>query len=120
MIALFGGSTGLEHLLSHQLLWTTATSSWGWSGTAQYISALTEPQVYGTNVWSIDGYQTGEAWKWLELFKKFSFMEVLGQIWFWLRSIRSATGACGAGDSGRAYHYFASNSSGVVGLIVFK
>lgn len=120
MIALFGGSTGLEHLLSHQLLWTTATSSWGWSGTAQYISALTEPQVYGTNVWSIDGYQTGEAWKWLELFKKFSFMEVLGQIWFWLRSIRSATRACYAYYRGSADLGDASYSGGVVGLIVFK
>lgn len=120
MIALFGGSTGLEHLLSHQLLWTTATSSWGWSGTAQYISALTEPQVYGTNVWSIDGYQTGEAWKWLELFKKFSFMEVLGQIWFWLRSIRSAANACHASSGGYASNGVASDSDGVVGLIVFK
>lgn len=121
MIALFGGTTGLEHLLSHQLLWTTATSAWGWSGTAQYISALTESQVYGTTVWSIDGYQTGEAWKELELFKKFSYMEVLGWIWFWLRSIRSAANACladsrgGCADSG-----YASNSGGVVGLIVFK
>lgn len=120
MIALFGGSTGLEHLLSHQLLWTTASSSWAWSGTAQYISALTEPQVYGTNVWAIDGYQTGEAWKWLELFKKFSFMEVLGWIWFWLRSIRSATDACFADSVGIASISAASYSGGVVGLIVFK
>ena len=118
--ALFGGSTGLEHLLSHQLLWTTATSSWGWSATAQYISALTEPQVYGTNVWSIDEYQTGEAWKQLELFKKFSFMEVLGWIWFWLRSIRSASCACHARSDGGAHGGGASNSGRVVGLIIFK
>ena len=120
MIALFGGSTGLEHLLSHQLLWTTATSSWNWSGTAQYISALTEPQVYGTNVWAIDGYQTGEAWKHLELFKKFRYMEILGWILFWLRSIRSASGACHASYAGDAGNYGASGSGGVVGLIVFK
>ncbi len=120
MIALFGGSTGLEHLLSHQLLWTTATSSWAWSGTAQYISALTEPQVYGTNVWAIDGYQTGEAWKHLELFKKFSYMEILGWIWFWLRSISSASNACDADNYGLANNGDASCGIGVVGLIVFK
>lgn len=119
MIALFGGSTGLEHLLSHKLLWTTATSSWEWSA-AQYISALTEPQVYGTNVWAIDGYQTGEAWKLLELFKKFSYMEVLGWIWFWLRSICSASSACDANSDGYAGYAGASASGGVVGLIVFK
>ncbi len=118
--ALFGGSTGLEHLLSHKLLWTTATSSWDWSTDAQYISALTEPQVYGTTVWSIDGYQTGEAWKQLELFKKFSFMEILGWIWFWLRSIRSASLACSATDYGYARYAGASTSGGVVGLIIFK
>lgn len=120
MIALFGGSTGLEHLLSHKLIWTTAVSNWDWSAAAQYISALTEPQVYGTNVLAIDGYQTGEAWKHLELFKKFSYMEILGWIWFWLRSIYSASGACAAGNNGSANAGGASASSGVVGLIQFK
>jgi len=120
MISLFGGSTGLEHLLSHKLLWTTAVSSWDWSAAAQYISALTESQVYGTNVWDIDGYQTGEAWKHLELFKKFSYMEILGWIWFWLRSIRSDAHACDVSDRGYAGYNVTSLSGGVVGLIVFK
>ena len=120
MIALFGGSTGLEHLLSHKLLWTTAISSWVWSADAQYISALTEPQVYGTNVCAINDYQTGEAWKHLELFKKFSFMEVLGWIWFWFRSIRSNLHACSAYNNGSANYNNASYSGGVVGLIQFK
>jgi hypothetical protein len=120
MIALFGGSTGLEHLLPHKLLWTTAVSSWEWSAAAQYISALTEPQVYGTNVWAIDGYQTGEAWKHLELFKKFSFMEIFGWILFWLRSIKSASDACYADGAGHAAIAGASTSRGIVGLIQFK
>ena len=120
MIALFGGSTGLEHLLSHKLLWTTAVSSWAWSEAEQYISALTEPQVYGITIWSIDGYQTGEAWRHLELFKKFSYMEILGWIWFWLRSIRSASYACAADYAGRVDTGVASTGGGVVGLIVFK
>lgn len=120
MIALFGGSTGLEHLLSHKLLWTTAMSVCDWSEDVQYISALTEPQVYGATIWSIDSYQTGEAWKQLELFKKFSYMEVLDWKWFWLRSIRSASYACFATVSGCANHAGASASAGVVGLIIFK
>lgn len=120
MIALFGGSTGLEHLVSHKLLWTTATSgAWAWSDNAEYISALSEPQVYGTNVWAIDGYQTGEAWKWLEIFHKFNFCEILGNIWLWLRSISSASDACYANINGNASINSASTSYGAVGLIIF-
>lgn len=119
MIALFGGSTGLEHLVSHKLLWTTATSAWAWSDNAEYISALSEPQVYGTNVWAIDGYQTGEAWKWLDVFHKFNFCEIIGNIWWWLRSISSASYACDAYSLGHADHSGASYSGGAVGLIIF-
>ena len=120
MIHLFGGTTGLEHLVSHKLLWTTATSgAWAWSDNAEYISALSEPQVYGTNVWAIDGYQTGEAWKWLEVFHKFSFNQILGNIWWWLRSICSASDACIANGNGIASTNDASPSGGAVGLILF-
>ena len=120
MIALFGGSTGLEHLVSHKLLWTTATSgAWEWSGNAEYISALSEPQVYGTNMWAIDDYQTGEAWKWLEVFHKFNFCEILGSSWWWLRSISSASQACRAVDGGAANGAIASGSGKAVGLIIF-
>lgn len=119
MIALFGGSTGLEHLVSHKLLWTTATSAWAWSDNAEYISALSEIQVYGTNVWAIDGYQTGEAWKWLEIFHKFNFCDIIGNIWLWLRSISSDSNACYAHYTGFANYDEASDSNGAVGLIIF-
>lgn len=120
MIALFGGSTGLEHLVSYKLLWTTATSgAWAWSDNAEYISALSEPQVYGTNVWAIDGYQTGEAWKWLEIFHKFNFCEIIGNIWWWLRSISSSSRACNAVGSGSAGDNGVSVSGMAVGLIIF-
>ena len=120
MIHFFGGTTGLEHLVSHKLLWTTATSgAWAWSDNVEYISALSEPQVYGTNVWAIDGYQTGEAWKWLEVFHKFSFNQILGNIWWWLRSICSASGACIASSNGVVSASGASDGGGAVGLILF-
>lgn len=121
MIHFFGGSTGLEHLVSHNLMWTTATSgAWAWSDNAEYISALSEPQVYGTNVWAVDGYQTGEAWKWLEVFHKFSFNQIIGNIWWWLRSICSDSYACYVNSGGGfADYYSASGSGGAVGLILF-
>lgn len=120
MIHFFGGTTGLEHLISHKLLWATATSgAWAWSDNAEYISALSEPQVYGTNVWAIDVYQTGEAWKWLEVFHKFSFNQIIGNIWWWLRSICSASNACYASDNGYASDSNASYGGGAVGLILF-
>ena len=118
MIALFGGTTGLEHLLSHQKLLTNNVSAWAWV-TDQYISALSEVQVYSSRVWGIDGYQTGEANKPLQIFQKFRFNEVFGNIWFWLRDIMSASIACVAGNRGYADRDPASGSAGVVGLILF-
>ena len=118
MIALFGGTTGLEHLLSHQKLLTNNVSAWAWV-TDQYISALSEVQVYSSRVWGIDGYQTGEANKPLQIFQKFRFNEVFGNIWFWLRDILSASNACLAHDSGTASIDAASYSGSVVGLILF-
>ena len=118
MIALFGGTTGLEHLLSHQKLLTNAVSSWAWQ-TDQYISALSEVQVYSSRIWGIDGYQTGEACKPLQIFQKYRFNEVFGNIWFWLRDIMSASSACRAGDAGYANRTGASAAGSVVGLILF-
>lgn len=119
MIALFGGSTGLEHLLSHQKLLTTAVSAWGWQ-TGQYISALSEVQLYGSRVWGIDGYQTGEACKPLEIFQKFKFNEIFGNQWFWLRDIVSSSSACDGVPGGVADHGGASDAGGAVGLIIFN
>lgn len=116
---LFGGSTGLEHLIAHKLRWTTAISNAAWSDNAEYISALSEAQVYGTNVWSIDGYQTGEAWKHLTVFQKFSFNQIFGNLSLWLRNISSASLACTATANGIANSYGASDSLGAVGLIIF-
>ena len=118
MIALFGGSTGLEHLLSHSKLLTTALANWGWQST-QYISALSEVQVSGSRVWGANGYQTGEAAKKLELFDMYKWTEIFGNEYPWLRDMYSASSACNAGNRGAAsidsvtYSYFA------VGLINF-
>ena len=108
----------LGTLVSHQKLLTTATSNWGWQ-TAQKISALSESQIYGAPIWSIDGYQQGEAWKQLEIFRKFSFNEIFGNQSVWLRSAQSASNACYAGNNGNASNHGASDDAGVVGLVLF-
>ena len=108
----------LGTLVSHQKLLTTATSNWAWQ-TSQKISALSESQIYGAPIWSIDGYQQGEAWKQLEIFRKFSFNEIFGNQSVWLRSIRSASSACGAFGRGNAGNTGASDAFGVVGLVLF-
>ena len=120
MIALFGGTTGLEHLLSHTEL-DNGPDGWGtaWDGLANtYICALSESQVYG-NVWSANGYQTGTANKKLELFSKYRFNEIFGNISIHLRSLRSASNPCYAGHNGNADHWGLTASVRACGLILF-
>ena len=116
LISTIEGTLGT--LISHQKLLTTATSNWAWQK-GQKISALSESQIYGAPIWSIDGYQQGEAWKQLEIFRKFSFNEIFGNQSVWLRSAQSASGACYTRDYGNASYGGASLANGVVGLVLF-
>lgn len=118
-LALFGGETGAEHLLAHKLLLSTS-SGYDWTSDPEYISALSEAQVYGENVWTTSGTSTGEAWKWLEVFRKYSFNLILGDIWFWLRNIVSGTAACNANGGGIAHNDNASHDGGIVGMILMR
>ena len=120
MIALFGGTTGLEHLLSHTEL-DNGPDGWGtmWDGLVNtYICALSESQIYG-NVWSANGYQTGTANKKLELFIKYRFNEIFGNISIHLRSLRSASSPCNANGHGFADNWELTNSWRACGLILF-
>ena len=117
--ALFGGSTGLEHLIAHQKLYSTGTASWAWSA-SQYISALTSVQIHGAAICDMNFYHTGEGNKPLEVFQKFFYPEILGNHATWLRSVASASCPAYAGGTGGAVGYYdASNSYGAVGLILF-
>lgn len=123
MIALFGGSTGLEHLLSHSKLLTTALANWGWQ-TSQYISALTCTQIDAGSQWTANGYQEGEASKSLELFRKYKWTEIFGSEYPWLRDLSNyGTGgscACHADRDGALYGYHSvTYSYFVFGLINF-
>lgn len=118
-IASLTGDTATDHLLAHSKLYTNATSSWDWSAN-QYISALTECQMYGANVWSIDGYSTGEAYKQLEVFREHNQNELFGNYPGWLRSVCSSSLACYWGGDGRADSDGAGASLLAVGLILYK
>ena len=117
MIALFGGSTGLEHLVANYKLFG-GVGTWGWSSGAEYISALTECQMYGCPIWSCDEYQQGEAFKKLTLFDKYCPNEIYGNMWVWLRSLQGSAVACIMDDNGNAGLNSVGSAGRASGLIL--
>lgn len=93
------------------------SSSWIWSN--EYISALSEMQVYGGTVWSSSGYDTGEADQQLEVFKHYKHTDIFGDEYPWLRDVASATLAAHAHHTGCAHINAASYACYVAGLILF-
>ena len=94
------------------------TSNWGWDENC-YISALSEVQVYGSIVWSSSGFDTGEACQQLEVFSKYSFTDVFGGEYPWLRDVVSASHAANADSAGYANYITASAANRVAALILF-
>lgn len=97
---------------------TGCSSSWTWSD--EYISALSEVQVYGGTIWSSSGYDTGEACRQLDVFQKYSHTEVFGGEYPWLRDVVSASHAAYANRDGTAGNRTASLDYCVAALILFK
>lgn len=95
------------------------TSSWGWVAD-QYISALSEVQVYGSVVWSSSGYDTGEACSQLDVFRHYNHTEIFGDEYPWLRDVVSASFAAYANNRGDANNRTASYAISVAALILFK
>ena len=116
----------LYHLLSHKMLvpsYNGSVFTWGWTSNTEneYITTMTETQVFGGPIWSADGYQQGEGVKKLAIFDKFRFNELFGNVWIWLRSLSSPATACCATHDGLADNYTVPRTSGrVVGLILYK
>lgn len=121
-IALFGGSTGLEHLFSHSKLLTTALANWAWQEN-QYISALTCTQIDAGSQWTANGYQEGEASKSLELFRMYKWTEIFGSEYLWLRNLSNYSGGSSACNAPHGGHLSGSGSVTdaffVAGLILF-
>lgn len=95
------------------------TSSWGWVAD-QYISALSEVQVYGSVVWSSSGYDTGEACRQLDVFRHYNHTEIFGGEYPWLRDVVSASIAAFADYNGGAGTSTASYAISVAAIILFK
>ena len=95
------------------------TSGWGWVEN-QYISALSEVQVYGSVVWSSSGYDTGEACRQLDVFRHYNHTEIFGSEYPWLRDVVSASSAALAYNGGHAGNSPASSASSVAALVLFK
>ena len=125
---------GAANLISHSKLLSTAvnttgynrfgeasgcSSSFDWESSC-YISALSEVQVYGSIVWSSSGFDTGEACQRLEVFRHYSFTDIFGGEYPWLRDVVSASDAALAHGHGNASSGTASNAYSVAALVLFK
>ena len=95
-----------------------ASSNWAWSSD-QYISALTEAQVYGTIIWSSSGNDTGEAFKQLDVFRKFRANQIFGNTGVWLRDIVSSSSSARLFNHGNADNTNTLYSLRGVGLIMY-
>ena len=98
---------------------TGCSSGWGWVAD-QYISALSEVQVYGSIVWSSSGFDTGEACRQLDVFRHFNHTEIFGGEYPWLRDVVSASLAAIADGHGNAARDAASDVHSVAALILFN
>lgn len=98
---------------------TGCSSGCGWIAD-QYISALSEVQVYGSVVWSSSGFDTGEACRQLDVFRHFNHTEIFGGEYPWLRDVVSASFAAIANGIGNASYNSASYAYYVAALILFN
>lgn len=97
---------------------TGCSSNWTWFSN-QYISALSEVQVYGGTVWSSSGYDTGEACRQLDVFRVYNHTEIFGGEYPWLRDVVSSSLAALAYGDGAAARSGAYNALSVAALILF-
>lgn len=134
LLPLVQGDLGSGNLLAHPKLFgnnvntsgynrtgsaTGCTSNWGWVSN-QYISALSEVQVYGSTVWSSSGFDTGEACRQLDVFRHYNHTEIFDNEYPWLRDVVSASYAARANYNGFADYDPASGAAYVAALILFK
>ena len=133
LLPLVQSDLGAANLIGHSKLLTNAvnqnghnrfgeasgcSSNWTWEADCK-ICALSEVQVYGATVWSSSGYDTGEACRQLEVFKKYSHTEIFGGEYPWLRDVVSASRAARCDTNGHASSNTASIALYVAALILF-
>ena len=118
------GITITDHLLSHQKLLTTSvnptgynrfgsnkgcSNDWEWKPN-QFISLMSEVQLYGSTIWSSSGFDTGEAYQKLALFNLIKPNKLFGNKSIWLRDIASAAASAILDSNGYASYVNASDA----------
>ena len=134
VVKALNNALGNGHLVAHNMLMGTtvgsslvnrfgsaggATSSWAWQ-MDQYITLMTEAQIYGGTIWSSSGYDTGQANTKLAAFNLVRWNKFCGNKYMWLRDVASGSNFCTASSDGLANCYRAANSLYVVPLILLK
>ena len=92
---------------------TTKGAANGWAWYTCQANLMSEIELYGSIVWSSNGYNTGTAKHQLPLFAKAPKYINLSKSHFWLRDVATAMGFCNCSYDGHAYYFTASNTIGV-------
>lgn len=134
VVKALNNALGNGHLVAHNMLMGTAvgsslvnrfgsaggaTSSWAWQNN-QYITLMTEAQIYGGTIWSSSGYDTGQANTKLAAFNLVRWNKFCGNRYMWLRDVASRSYFCAAPNHGHADYLGAATSYYVVPLILLK
>ena len=128
------GITISDHLVNHKKLLTNRIKNNGinrygasngcsdeWEWKDEYISLMSEIQLFGSIVWSSSGFDTGEANEKLAIFNFIRPNKLFGNKNIWLRDIASAADFASLYDFGDAYNAGAGNTSvAPVPLILLK
>lgn len=115
MKALFGGSTGLEHLIEQQFYLTKAFEAAQWTQT--YIHTPSEIEIYGSNFFAGNDYQKYAFTKKLAIFDKYRHNQIYGETFIWLYEMFSATDACrvdSRGTTSYASPIYTYRASGII------
>ena len=87
---------------------TGCASNWAWISVQAIL--MSEVEVYGTNVWSSSGYDTGNANLQLPLFAFSKQAQYNRSAYWWLKNIASADGFCLANGYGDASYDVAGHT----------
>lgn len=95
---------------------TGASNAWAWETVE--LQLMSEPQIYGTTVWSSSAYDVGADYKKLPVFDFINGVQY-GRYDSWLRPVVSSTDFAHCGANGHAGHTSASGAYYVRPLILF-
>lgn len=95
---------------------TGASIAWNWETTE--LQLMSEPQIYGTTVWSSSAFDVGADYNKLPVFDFINSVQY-GRNNFWLRSVVSSANFASCSSYGGASAVGASNAFYVRPIILF-